>query len=119
MVADKFLPLKTPLSACYDEFIPSLHGQYSFHPSDVFNHHPEGKRVGLWVDFTKTDRYYNRSEVEQHGCVYRKIPLEGHKSTPSREEVAEFIRVVREFFEVSAFAELRKRVLKMGENTKI
>lgn len=63
-MAKHFLPFKTPLCKLYDEQIEKV---YQFHPRDVFAHKfrgaEPGARIGLWIDLTKTNRYYSRKEV--------------------------------------------------------
>ncbi|KAH7730826.1 mRNA capping enzyme domain-containing protein [Aphelenchoides avenae] len=98
VVAERFLPMKTPLSTLYDEL---LEPKLRFHPQDVFrcrlNGAKEGAKIGMWIDLTKTTRYYNKDEVECHGCVYKKMPMEGHNQAPTKEETSRFIEEVRNF----------------------
>lgn len=64
----------------------------------MFNHPAvRGKKIGLWIDLTKTDRYYFVKEVESHGCVYRKMPLAGHGSSPTQDETQRFVKLVHGF----------------------
>lgn len=39
--------------------------RYKFHPEHVFVCAEEnfGRKIGLWVDLTKTSRYYSKDEV--------------------------------------------------------
>ncbi|CAJ0591841.1 unnamed protein product [Cylicocyclus nassatus] len=95
VVDNLFFPFKTPLCSLYDDQIDK---RLRFHPEDVFNHPAvRGKKIGLWVDLTKTDRYYFIKEVESHGCTYRKMPLAGHGSSPTQDETDRFIRLVQGF----------------------
>ena len=55
-------------------------------------------KIGLWIDLTKTKRYYSREEVEREGCVYKKMPLEGHEASPSEKQTDAFIQIVKQFF---------------------
>ncbi|KAI1707412.1 dual specificity phosphatase, catalytic domain-containing protein [Ditylenchus destructor] len=100
VVAERFLPMKTPMSTIYD---PQIEPKYQFHPQDVFERQiigaKAGAKIGLWMDFTKTDRYYDRREVEKNGCAYIKMPLEGHGQTPTEEETTEFISEAKKFFQ--------------------
>ncbi|KJH53399.1 mRNA capping enzyme, catalytic domain protein [Dictyocaulus viviparus] len=142
-----FLPFKTPLCALYDAQIEK---KLRFYPEHVFNHPSvKGRKLGLWIDLTKTDRYYfikevcifsciflyvyvfsgileisippitgaklilmsafllsfpNRRffiadhyQVESHECIYRKIPLAGHGTSPTQEETDRFVRLVQGF----------------------
>ncbi|KAK6755147.1 hypothetical protein RB195_013868 [Necator americanus] len=90
-----FFPFKTPLCSLYDDQIEK---RLRFHPEDVFNHPAiKGKKIGLWIDLTKTDRYYFVKEVESRGCIYRKMPLAGHGSSPTQDETDRFVRLVQGF----------------------
>ncbi len=61
VIARRFLPFKTPLCLLYDAQIAP---RYRFHPSAVFaSRLPEGMKLGLWIDLTKTNRYYSKKEV--------------------------------------------------------
>ncbi|TKR60943.1 hypothetical protein L596_028124 [Steinernema carpocapsae] len=99
IVAETFLPFKTPLCALYDYQIPEP--KYRFHVDDVFNVKLEeaskGAKIGLWIDLTKTARYYAKKEVTRRNCKYLKMPLAGHGSSPTEEETEKFIDAVREF----------------------
>ncbi|KAK5975840.1 hypothetical protein GCK32_016229, partial [Trichostrongylus colubriformis] len=98
LVDGLFFPFKTPLCSLYDDQIEK---RLRFHPEDVFNHPAvKGKKIGLWIDLTKTDRYYSVKEVESHGCLYRKMPLAGHGSSPTQEETDRFVRLVQGFAKV-------------------
>jgi hypothetical protein len=59
------LPTKTPLDNSYDHLIESP--QYHFHPENIF-HLPligaePGAKIGLWIDLTNSDYFYNGEEV--------------------------------------------------------
>ncbi|CAD6193611.1 unnamed protein product [Caenorhabditis auriculariae] len=96
LIMDLFLPFKTPLCALYDPEISDK--KLRFHPEDVMNHvNLDGKKVGLWIDLTKTDRYYFSDEFAQQGCIYKKLPLAGHNATPTPEETQTFIDIVTKF----------------------
>lgn len=60
-----FLPVKTPLSQLYDACVPP---ECRFYPSDVFKYAPPRcvdptKKIGMWINLTKTDRYYQENEA--------------------------------------------------------
>ncbi|KAI6213714.1 hypothetical protein M3Y94_00183900 [Aphelenchoides besseyi] len=95
-----FLPIKTPLSSLYDGCLPDLN--YRFTPDDVFKYAPnylenKEKKIGMWIDLTKTDRYYNKEEIERREIKYVKMPLAGHGESPSREDVRRFVQCVHDF----------------------
>uniref|UniRef100_A0AC35TXA8 mRNA-capping enzyme mRNA 5'-triphosphate monophosphatase mRNA guanylyltransferase n=1 Tax=Rhabditophanes sp. KR3021 TaxID=114890 RepID=A0AC35TXA8_9BILA len=98
IVEDKFVPFKTPLSSKFDSEIPDR--SLRFQPSHVFEHMGTIKKdIRLWVDLTKTSRYYDQTEVTSKGCRYEKMPLAGHGSTPDGDEVRRFIKLCADFFE--------------------
>ncbi|GMS81928.1 hypothetical protein PENTCL1PPCAC_4103, partial [Pristionchus entomophagus] len=100
VVENLFLPFKTPLCALYDNQIEKKRLQ--FHPQDVFDcPQVKGKKIGMWIDLTKTDRFYHVDEVKKHDCEYRKIKMMGHGESPSLEEVAQFNRLVHGFVEAN------------------
>uniref|UniRef100_A0A1I7RSI2 mRNA-capping enzyme n=1 Tax=Bursaphelenchus xylophilus TaxID=6326 RepID=A0A1I7RSI2_BURXY len=94
-----FLPTKTPLDKKYDHLIDIA--QF-FHPDDILEKGPElcGKpdnKIGLWINLTKTKRYYNPAEVEDKGIKYIWLPLTGHGQSPTPEETERFINIVKKF----------------------
>ncbi|CAJ0956615.1 unnamed protein product, partial [Mesorhabditis belari] len=92
LVTNRFFPFKTPLCSLYDDQIPDP--ALRFHPSDVFSAiKKQNRKIGLWIDLTKTDRYYGKNEVEENDCKYRKLPLAGHGATPTKDEAERFIRI--------------------------
>lgn len=103
VVAKNFLPFKTPLCKLYDD---QIEPQYRFHPKDVFAHklggaHP-GAKIGLWIDLTKTNRYYSKKEVEARKCTYVKMPIKGHGETPTVSETEKFCHVVRGYLSTNS-----------------
>lgn len=72
---DKFLPFKVPLSAEYDR---ELNEEHRFHVPMLISF-VEGaqQRMGLVVDLTKTDRYYDKRDLLEHNIGYHKILCEG------------------------------------------
>ena len=60
LIADKFFPFKVPLKQEYDDQIAEEH---IFHPEMVFDFAKalgKKKKIGLWIDLTKTERYYDK-----------------------------------------------------------
>jgi mRNA-capping enzyme len=55
------------------------------------------KKLGLWIDLTNTNRFYNRSDVENKECQYVKLQCRGFSETPSPEQVRSFIELVDDF----------------------
>ena len=93
MVHDLFLPFKTPLD---HKFNSVLDGSYQFPPESILDY---GFKFGLWVDLTKTTRFYDRKLVEKGGVEYYKLECEGHSEAPNTEIVEEFISKVQEVLE--------------------
>ncbi|MFH4982993.1 hypothetical protein AB6A40_009702 [Gnathostoma spinigerum] len=98
VIGKHFLAFKTPLCSLYDSQVEK---QYQFHPKDVFKKKlagaEKGAKIGLWVDLTKTNRYYSHKEVERHNCLYKKLPLQGHGATPTVAETKIFCDAVEEY----------------------
>jgi len=55
--------------------------------------------IGLWIDLTNTDRYYNKFEIENMGCDYVKIPCVGHGEFPDRKVIEYFMNICSNFLE--------------------
>ena len=73
--AGMFLPFKTPLSSRYDDDVPE---------SDKFDipmllSYVEAmhSRMGLVVDLTKTDRFYDKRNLTEKGIGHYKLKCEG------------------------------------------
>lgn len=61
---------------------------------DVVNQYPT---LGLVIDLTNTDRYYNNKEWSQQSVAYRKIALNGHGSLPHTKDIRRFYGVVEKY----------------------
>ncbi|OWR45610.1 putative mRNA capping enzyme [Danaus plexippus plexippus] len=71
---------------------------YRFTPSMVFDYVKKyKKRLGLWIDLTNTTRFYDRTEVENRGCIYKKLSCRGHGQTPSEQQTKQFIDIVSDY----------------------
>ncbi|XP_034944085.1 mRNA-capping enzyme-like [Chelonus insularis] len=53
--------------------------------------------MGLLIDLTNTDRFYNKADVETHGCHYLKLQCRGHGETPSIKQTKIFIEICKNF----------------------
>ncbi|ULU10947.1 hypothetical protein L3Y34_014870 [Caenorhabditis briggsae] len=101
IVNDLFFPFKTPLCKMYDQQIPER--KWKFSPADVFSSpFLNGRRIGLWIDLTNTDRYYFPDEVTEKSCRYVKMAMAGRGMSPTKEETDTFIKIVTEFHEKNA-----------------
>ncbi|KAF6732248.1 mRNA-capping enzyme [Oryzias melastigma] len=97
LVSDKFLPMKTMLGPRYDDQVEEA---YRFHPSMLFNHLKSLKvKMGLLVDLTNTNRFYDRNDIEKEGIKYVKLACKGHGECPSREITATFTRLCELFIQ--------------------
>lgn len=95
LIGDKFLAFKTPLKEDYDSQMPI---ECCFSPEMLFQVMKTYKvKIGLWIDLTNTNRFYNRADVEDNGCQYVKLQCRGHGETPTREQTNAFIEIVEEF----------------------
>ncbi|KAH6935285.1 hypothetical protein HPB50_005020 [Hyalomma asiaticum] len=79
LIAEKFLPFKTPLSEVYDAQL----------------------KMGLWIDLTNTDRFYDPKVIEQREIRYLKLQCRGHGECPSVDQTELFIRVCHRFLSLN------------------
>lgn len=94
-IAEKFLAFKTPLSNRFDR---AMSPDFYFQPDMIFKFVKSNKiRLGLWIDLTNTNRFYDRREVEDSNCRYVKLQCRGHGETPSKEQTQSFIEIVDDF----------------------
>lgn len=95
LIGNRFLAFKTPLDERYDEQVAVEH---RFSPGMLFQAMKTYKvKIGLWIDLTKTSRFYKSKLVEEQGCKYVKLPLKGHGESPDEESVRAFIGVCKNF----------------------
>lgn len=75
LLPGKFLPFKTPLSSRYDPDLPE-DARFNI---DMIVSYVEGKqlRMGLVVDLTKTDRFYDKQTLLDRSIGYHKLQCEG------------------------------------------
>ncbi|XP_053687954.1 mRNA-capping enzyme [Sabethes cyaneus] len=95
LIAGKFLAFKTPLK---DDFESQMPAECCFTPEMLFQlMKTYNVKIGLWIDLTNTDRFYDRNDVEQNKCKYVKLQCRGHGETPTQEQTNAFIELVDEF----------------------
>lgn len=95
LIVDKFLPFKTPLSEVYDAQVPE---DCRFPPAMLLNSLTSYKlKMGLWVDLTNTNRFYDKSVIEERSIGYCKLSCRGHGQCPSEEQTEQFIKVCHQF----------------------
>ncbi|XP_064631105.1 RNA/RNP complex-1-interacting phosphatase-like [Lineus longissimus] len=95
----RFISFKVPLK---EEFNINLSEVERFTPKDLIAKVSEKSlQLGLVIDFTYTDRYYDSKEIMDAGVEYEKIKTVGH-NIPDREIVERFTSVVQKFLEDNA-----------------
>ncbi|VDN05467.1 unnamed protein product [Thelazia callipaeda] len=95
----RFLAFKTPLKRNFFE----VHGR-QFDMQSAFDiktlldlANTRGKKIGLVIDLTNSDRYYNPSEWIDAGVNYEKIRCIGRGTNISEESVKKFYSIVSSF----------------------
>lgn len=72
----KFLPFKTPLGPRYNSQIPE---ECQFNISMLTGYVESlGMRLGMVVDLTKTDRFYDKRDLQEMGVGHYKLKCEGY-----------------------------------------
>jgi len=95
IIHDTFVAFKTFLDDRYDNQVPvEDRYQYIMLKSFVMSHKRE---IGLIIDLTGTDRYYDPSTIKKDGVGYCKIKCRGHGQAPSEEQVNVFVNVCSKF----------------------
>lgn len=73
----RFIPFKTPL----DEKFKNLNSDDLFTPQMIIKSQEDAnQKIGLWIDLTNTDRYYDKRIVENAGIEYFKLSCNGNGS---------------------------------------
>ncbi|XP_078584553.1 mRNA-capping enzyme-like [Branchiostoma floridae x Branchiostoma japonicum] len=92
LVAEKFLPFKTPLGPRYDDQVPE---ENRFQWPMLFAYvNGMGAKMGLVIDLTNTNRFYNKEqEVERNGVKHVKLQCRGHGETPNEEQTSAFVNL--------------------------
>ncbi|VDM48931.1 unnamed protein product [Toxocara canis] len=95
----RFVPFKTPLGSNF--FVNRGNG---FAPEDVFetrtlldyaNGH--GREIGLVIDLTATNRYYDPREWIDQGIEYAKVECMGHTAHSQEDTIRRFFEIVSDF----------------------
>jgi mRNA-capping enzyme len=95
VVAGKFLPFKTPLSGSFVD----MREDSQFSPGMLLEAvRGRGLTMGLVVDLTKTDRFYDKADLVSKGVGHYKLKCEGFGSAPTAQQSAEFCQVCAHFF---------------------
>ncbi|XP_042066535.1 mRNA-capping enzyme-like [Salvia splendens] len=89
------IPSKVPLGEAFNEEIPPGK-RYSFkqvvHQQRVLN-----RKIGLVIDLTNSDRYYDCKNWTDEGIKHVKIRCKGRDSVPESEDVNQFVYEVQQF----------------------
>jgi len=95
-IADKFLPFKAPLDSRYDEQIPQ---ECRFDMKMFFfPHRANNIKVGLVIDLTNTNRFYNKELMEKENqCKFFKLQCRGHGELPTVAQTRVFVEVCDSF----------------------
>lgn len=95
LLINKFVAFKAPLDSRFDDQVPPA---YRWSPSMLLDSLKSSKmKLGLWIDLTRTDRFYNRKEIEDAGCTYVKIECHGHEGPPTEEQTNTFVKICTMF----------------------
>ena len=76
LLSGKFLPFKTPLSSRYDPELPE-HARFNIDMIVSYGEGVKQLRMGLVVDLTKTDRFYDKQTLLDRNIGYHKLQCEG------------------------------------------
>lgn len=97
LIGDKFLAFKTFLDSRYDNDVPE---ENRWELQMLLGYlYRNKKTLGLVIDLTNTNRFYNRNELDECGVQYKKINCRGHGEAPSDEQTNDFIRVCSMFWQ--------------------
>jgi mRNA-capping enzyme len=99
IVAKRFLAFKTPLSDQYKVPDESLFSTAML----VLYYSKPPEKLGLVIDLTKTDRFYDSREITKAEIGYYKLQCEGYGEAPTKEQVNVFIQVCKSFFNKNPF----------------
>ncbi|XP_055338214.1 mRNA-capping enzyme-like [Paramacrobiotus metropolitanus] len=99
VVADLFLPFKTPLNSTYDAKIPDVAKRFGV--EDVFDSvEQQGRSIDLWINLAKTERFYDpKSEItDDHApAKYIQCSCAGHAECPTEEQTHLFIEFCKKY----------------------
>ena len=95
LIGNRFLAFKTPLDNKFDGQIPV---EDRFTPDMLFQLMKDLKvKIGLWIDLTYTQRFYNKQLVEDNDCKYVKLRCKGFHETPPPESVRSFVQICKDY----------------------
>ncbi|KAE9415685.1 hypothetical protein Angca_006036 [Angiostrongylus cantonensis] len=102
----RFVPFKTPLDKSFFKGKCDLSSDEHFDVHRIVSFARQaGKTIGMVVDLTNTDRYYNKTEWSVYGIKYLKMNCPGHEVNEREDIVEDFVSAVDEFVNDSTNAE--------------
>ncbi|CAB3995497.1 mRNA-capping enzyme [Paramuricea clavata] len=96
LIADRFLAFKTFLDGRYDDDVPEANRWQLSMLLGYLNRYK--KTLGLVIDLTNTDRFYDKNELEEAGIQYMKLNCKGRGEAPTEEQAFDFIRACSKFW---------------------
>ncbi|CAG0895731.1 unnamed protein product [Darwinula stevensoni] len=95
LIGGKFLVCKTPLDYKFDG---RLQGRNPFHPETAIKSMESLRvKIGLWIDLTNTNRYYDPNILKGKDITYYKLASPGGGETPSPALVKTFNKICDAF----------------------
>ena len=95
LIAGVFLAFKTPLDSKFDG---KLDEEHLFHPNMLLpTTKSRNQKLGLWIDLTDSERYYDRRIIEKNGCKYVKIRCKRRGEPPSADSMDRFMKTCFKF----------------------
>merc|ERR1712106_46434 len=91
----RFIAFKVPLREGILKCDPAIRPDDWFSPRNLMDH---CSQLGMIIDLTNTNRYYEPSAFESQGIKHKKIKTEGHV-VPKKEHFYNFMKTVDEFLE--------------------
>ena len=97
IIRDKFIAFKTFLDEKFRNQVP-VEDCFDF---SMLNSYVKGnsKELGLIIDLTNTNRFYNAEIVEKGGVRYCKLKCRGHGEAPTASQIGMFITICKNYFE--------------------
>eukprot|EP01060_Flectonema_neradi_P009479 TRINITY_DN16744_c0_g1_i1.p1 TRINITY_DN16744_c0_g1~~TRINITY_DN16744_c0_g1_i1.p1 ORF type:complete len:386 (+),score=37.35 TRINITY_DN16744_c0_g1_i1:116-1273(+) len=88
-----FVPMKVPLDSRYDVCFDDNTKKSRFELIETLDNikNTYGRNISAIIDFTNTDRFYDKSLVTRRGITHIKISIVGHSVLPSAGDVNAFI----------------------------
>lgn len=76
--------------------------EHRFSPAMLFASMKSYKvKIGLWLDLTNTQRFYDKTDIEKEGARYVKLKCRGHGECPTPEQSKAFVEICEKFVKKS------------------